>query len=234
MRVRLRTRVFVGLVVVGAMLAFGTSSAFAAFHGIGVSKGCTSPTKIGDAYTCSVQIFNIVDTGHDTIRISGLSDTVNAASGAVTTGNILPTVGLIFSDPTVTCTGGSGAGTAVSPYVGASECLLPFGTNVATTQFSHYSVHAADFNIPTVTKLAAAASVGDTNVKLNTTSLAVGDSFVIDPGGANPETRVATSVGTNGPGGTGVSFATPLGFAHAALTTVNLNAHHLTDTATLN
>src|SRR5215831_6632914 len=197
MRVRLRTRVFVGLVVVGAMLAFGTSSAFAAFHGIGVSKGCTSPTKIGDAYTCSVQIFNIVDTGHDTLRISGLSDTVNAASGAVTTGNILPTVGLIFSDPSVTCDGGGGAGTAASPYVGAAECFLPFGTNIATTQFSHYTVQAADFNLTTQTTLAAAAAAGATNVKLTTTALAVGDTFTIDTLGANPETRVATFVGTN-------------------------------------
>ena len=53
---------------------------------------------------------------------------------------------------------------------------------------------------------------------------------MIDPLGANPETRTATSVGTSGSGGTGVSFATPLAFAHASGIRVDLFAHRLTDT----
>src|SRR5262249_17827484 len=183
-RMRARWRLFVGLCFAVGVMVFGASSALAAFHGIGVTKGCNSPTKIGDAYTCSVQIFNIVDTGHDTLRISGLTDTVNSAGGPVPTGNILPTVGLIFISPTIPCDGGAGSGTAADPYVGADECFLPFGTNIATTQFSHYTVQAADFNLTTQSILAAAAAVGDTNVKLTTTNLAVGDSFTIDTLGA--------------------------------------------------
>ena len=55
-------------------LCIWSSSALAAFHGIATAKGCASPVKIGDPYTCAVQILNSVDTGHDTVRVTGLSD----------------------------------------------------------------------------------------------------------------------------------------------------------------
>ena len=140
-------RVLLGLGVVTTALVFGAGNASAAFHGIAMTKGCTSPVKIGVAYTCSVQMLNVVDTGHDTLRVTGLNDTVNSAGGPVTSGNILPTTGLVFSGE-VTCTGGSGAGTSASPYVGATSCLLPFNTSITTKQFSHYTVQAGDFNLP--------------------------------------------------------------------------------------
>ena len=227
-------RRFIGwraLVVLGALitaLSFGTVKAQAA-HGVAQTKQCESPTKIGDAYRCSGQILNVVDTGHDTIKVTGLSDTVHSSAGEVATGGILSTTGLIFSGA-VSCTGGSGAGTAGSPYLGATSCTMPFGSSMTTVQFSHYTVLAGDFDIPTTTSLAAASAVGATNVKLASTSLSVGQQFVIDPLGANPETRTATSVGTSGSGGTGVSFATPLAFAHASGVRVDLFAHRLTDT----
>ena len=110
MRSRVSWRLLAGLCVITGLLAFGVPSALAAFHGIGVAKGCTSPVKIGDPYTCSVQILNLVDTAHDTLRVTGLSDIVLASGGPVATGNILPSTGLIFNGA-VTCTGGSGAGT---------------------------------------------------------------------------------------------------------------------------
>jgi hypothetical protein len=221
------------LAALSAVLVLGVPSAMAAFHGVAQTKQCASPTKIGDAYTCLAQILNVVDTGHDTIRVTGLSDTVNAAGGGVTTGNILSSTGLVFNGA-VTCIGGTGAGTVADPYIGATECLLPFGSSITTKAFSHYTVQAADFNIPTTTALAAAANVGDTNVKLNQTQIAVGQTLIIDPAGANPETRTATAVGTAGAAGTGVSFATPLAFAHASGTRVDLLAHRLTDTLTWN
>src|SRR6266498_3633309 len=97
--------------VVSAFMVFGVSAALADdFHGIAFTKGCTSPVKVGDPYTCSVQMLNIVDTAQDTLRVTGFSDTVNAASGAVSTGNILPSTGLVFTGA-VSCVGGSGAGT---------------------------------------------------------------------------------------------------------------------------
>ena len=130
-------RALLGLCVAATALAFGAGNALAAFHGIATTKGCVSPVKIGDPYACSVQILNVVDGGHDTLLVTGLSDQVNSAGGAVTTGNILSTIGLVFSGA-VNCTGGSGAGTSASPYVGATSCLLPFGTAITTTGFSHY------------------------------------------------------------------------------------------------
>ena len=66
----------------------------------------------------------------------------------MTTGNILPSTGLVFSINTVTCTGGGGAGTLADPYIGATACLLPFGTSIQTKPFSHYVVQAGDFGLP--------------------------------------------------------------------------------------
>jgi hypothetical protein len=51
---------------------------------------------------------------------------------------------LVFSGA-VTCSGGTGTGTNADPYIGATECLLPFGTSITTKPFSHYTVQAADF-----------------------------------------------------------------------------------------
>ena len=107
---------------------------------------------------------------------------------------------------------------------------MPFGASIDTKTFSHYTVQPGDFNIPTSTTLAAAAGAGDTNVRLEQTQMLVGQQLIIDPLGANPETRTATSVGTPGAAGTGIGFATPLAFAHAAGTRVDLFAHRLTDT----
>ena len=215
------------------ILVLGVPSAMAGFHGVAQTKQCTSPTKIGDPYTCTAQILNVVDAGGDTIRVTGLSDTVNASGGDVSTANILGSTGLVFTGA-VSCVGGSGAGTSASPYVGATECLVPFGANITTKQFSHYTVQAGDFDIPTTTQLSAASAVGATNIKTGQTSMLVGQKLIIDPTGANPETRTATSVGTSGAGGTGISFATPLAFAHAATTRVDLFAHRLTDTVNWN
>src|SRR5262249_8826433 len=78
----------------------------------------------------------------------GLVDVVHAASGDVNSGNILGALQLIFSSPTVTCVGGSGAGTAQSPYTGATSCDLPFGTNITTNGNSFYTVQAGDFALP--------------------------------------------------------------------------------------
>ena len=232
MRLGLRARLILGLAVMGTMLALGVPSAFAAFHGIGVAKECVSPTRVGDPYVCTVLVANIVDTAHDTLRLTALNDTVNSAGGAVPSGNILPTTGLIFNGA-VTCTGGSGAGTVISPYIGATECLMPFGSTIRTQAFSHYTVQPADFNLPTTTALAANAAAGDTNIKLTQTQILPGQRLVIDPLGPNSEERTVTVAGTSGAGGTGVSFATPLAFAHAAGVRVDLFAHRLTDGATI-
>src|SRR5215471_20279663 len=225
--VGVRALALVGAVIAG--FAIGVPNAFAAFHGVGSAKTCTSPTKIGVAYVCSGQILNTVDQGFDTIEVTGLSDTVNASGGSVPSGEILPSVGLIFGGTgTVTCTGHvSGDGSPGSPWLGADDCLLTFGATITTTQFSHYAVQPGDYNIATTAKLASPANVGNTTITLTTPPTAViGNTIVIDPTGAHPETRVVSAVNV---GAKQLSFTTPLGFTHAAGTTVNQFAHRLTD-----
>ena len=109
----LRWRALAGVAVFSVLMliSIGGAQAQNAFHGIGFVKGCDSPTKVGDPYICSYQILNVVDTAHDTIKITGLTDVVHSAGGDVPSGNILPSLQLVFSGPTVTCTGGSGGDT---------------------------------------------------------------------------------------------------------------------------
>src|SRR5450759_1433804 len=61
-------------------------------HGIGLTKGCTSPTKIGDPYACSYTIHNVLDDAEDTLTINSLIDVVSSAGGDVNSGNILGSV----------------------------------------------------------------------------------------------------------------------------------------------
>src|SRR5215212_1037414 len=133
--------------VASAFMVFGVSGALADdFHGIAFAKQCTSPVKIGDPYTCSVQILNVVDTAGDTLRVTGFSDVVHSAGGNVATANIMPSTGLVFTGPVV-CSGGTGTGTDADPYIGATQCLLPFGASITTKPFSHYTVQPGDFNL---------------------------------------------------------------------------------------
>ncbi len=98
--------------VASVFMVFAVPSALADdFHGIAFAKQCASPVKVGDPYTCSLQILNVVDIpAHDTLRVTGFSDNVHSAGGDVTTGNIMPSTGLVFTGAVV-CTGGTGTGT---------------------------------------------------------------------------------------------------------------------------
>src|SRR5215212_7665353 len=142
------------LAVLALVGAIGVSGAAAADvnHGIGFTKGCTSPTKIGDPYSCSFTIRNVLDAAQDTLTINSLVDTVHAASGDQTTGNILGTVSITTTTtatgPTqsgATCTASGGNGTAATPYTGVTSCTLPFGGRVNVLSTSHYTVQAGDF-----------------------------------------------------------------------------------------
>jgi hypothetical protein len=64
--------------------------------------------------------------------------------------------------------------------------------------------------------LAAAASAGATNIKVTSTAnITAGDTIRLDIG-QNAETISVASVGTPGSGGTGLTLAAPLAFAHAS------------------
>src|SRR4051794_8931678 len=147
MRSRVRARVLLGLVVLGVLTLNVVGAQAQQFHGIAFAKACDSPTSVGAPYNCSYAILNVVDTGQDTVAVTGLTDQVHAASGDVNSGNILPALQLVFTGG-ATCTGGTGAGTAASPYVGATSCLLPFNATITTNSHSFYTVQAADFGLP--------------------------------------------------------------------------------------
>src|SRR4029453_7392487 len=86
------------------------------------------------------------DTAHDTLTFNSIVDVVHSAGGNVGSGNILGALELVFSGPAVSCVGGAGAGTVASPYVGATQCTLPFGTSITSNVHTFYTVTAADFN----------------------------------------------------------------------------------------
>ena len=147
-----------GLVVLVALLTLGVSSASAVDnvqHGIGFTKGCASPTTIGQPYTCSFGVQNVLDEAHDTLTIHSLIDMVHASGGDVGTGtNILPAVRittLTATNPPVqsgaTCTAASGDGSLATPYTGVTSCTMPFGSRLQVLPFSHYTVQPGDFNL---------------------------------------------------------------------------------------
>jgi len=136
--------------VVATMIAAGGALA-AVQHGITLTKGCVSPVKIGDPYSCSYSIRNFTDEAHDTLTVDSLVDTVHAAGGDTSSGNIFGTLQLEFVQGAAvtppSCTGGTGLGTVGSPYTGATSCTLPFGSRINIGATSHYTVQAADFGL---------------------------------------------------------------------------------------
>jgi hypothetical protein len=134
-----------------ASAVVGTGPAEAGeFHGVAVTEACESPVA-GGAFACAVHVGNVVDSGHDTLRVTGLGDTVMAAGGADPGGSLLPAAKLVF-EGAVTCTGGHGAGTTKHPYAGATGCVLPYGSSLAAS-FSHYTAQPADVALTALTTL---------------------------------------------------------------------------------
>src|SRR5215217_5129682 len=164
-RLRLLTAVAAALVCASVVTAGGALAVGEPVqHGVSFTKGCASPTKIGEPYSCSFTIRNILDQAHDTLTINSLVDVVHSAGGDVSSGDIFNTlkfsVGTFlagFSTPP-TCNG-SGSGTVGDPWTGATLCTLPFGSRLNVASTSHYTVQAADFTL-TDHKLKDDASLG--------------------------------------------------------------------------
>jgi uncharacterized repeat protein (TIGR01451 family) len=124
--------------------------------GVGAAKGCNSPTFVGQPYTCFYAFTNVTPVGpgnvpsKDTVLLTSATDVVTSPGGATTSsGNILSQLQLIFSSqngaPLPTCTGGSGLGTILSPYINATSCQLPYDSTITTMTFSFYKVLPGDF-----------------------------------------------------------------------------------------
>src|SRR5829696_3678445 len=117
---RLRLLWLTGALVVCVATVFGISAAngqTTVQHGIGFTKGCVSPTKIGDPYQCSYTIRNILDEAGDTLTINGLVDVVHSAGGDVSSGNIIGAV-QITVEGGATCVATGGNGSVATPYTG--------------------------------------------------------------------------------------------------------------------
>jgi len=102
-------------------------------HGIGFTKGCDSPTKVGDPYTCTYTIRNNVDDALDTLTFNQIVDTVHAASGNV----VDP---FVLDQSTVAVQGGA---SCTSPP--NRVCTVPPGGRVDVGPLSFYTVQPADF-----------------------------------------------------------------------------------------
>src|SRR5829696_802254 len=138
---------FAAATLVALGISPGIALALDVQHGIGITKGCTSPTKIGDPYACSYTVRNILDEAEDTLTIDSLVDVVHAASGDVNSGNIIGAVQITVANG-ATCAAAAGNGTAATPYTGVTSCTLPFTGRVNVLSFSHYTVQASDFALP--------------------------------------------------------------------------------------
>ena len=88
-RQRLLLAVGVLALTVGVVLGIGyATAADPVNHGISVTKGCSSPTSVGQPYSCTYSIRNNIDDAQDTLTVNGLVDVVHSAGGDVTSGNV--------------------------------------------------------------------------------------------------------------------------------------------------
>jgi hypothetical protein len=177
MFIRTVRRLLVLVVLVSAIGSFVTATVTSAAvqHGIGILKGCESPTTIGQLYECSYSLFQPVNG--DTATVTDITDDVAAAGSTppgVSSGNIL-------SQLSLTLTGGAACN------VGQTACTIPFGGEISTADFGFYHVRAADFALPgnilsdtvTATYSEVCTGPGAGNCPVGNTSTTAGSSTVV-------------------------------------------------------
>jgi hypothetical protein len=136
--------VFAAAILSAVFSASGGAVPGPQFHGIAFTKGCQSPTTIGQPYLCAYQITNNSDTAHDTLTFNAIVDQVHAFGGNVSAGNILPSL-------TVHASGGASCDNTPVNGTGTGNtfCTLPFNGAITTDFFSQYSPTGADWaNLP--------------------------------------------------------------------------------------
>jgi hypothetical protein len=175
-------------------------------HGIGLSKGCESPTQVGSLYSCQFTISNTLstDNGGDTLTITALVDTVHATGGNVVSGNLLPTATLTLSGG-ATCNGGQ------------TLCTLPTGASIATNTIALYTVKANDPNPLTDDVVltwqdlctSGANNCPTGNQHATTASQSAVQTATFTPTNTPTPTNTATATPTNTPTPTNTAAATP-------------------------
>jgi len=111
----------------------------------------------------------------------------------------------------------NGGANTPAPWVPWARAGCDVG-NVSTANAVLENNNAIAFRtFPAPATLAAPASPGDTNVKVNSVSgLAVGQKVVIERSNVAAEFNTIANVGTAGSGGTGIDLSTPLTNAHGS------------------
>lgn len=137
-----------------------------------------------------------------------LSDGVYLITGAC------PMLEAVFNDPDVGTYGDSPSARQIEIYDNSDSTLIQTAENTSPAftipmRFYPGTVSGAD------TTLAAAAAIGDTNIKVTAvTSMAIGDTLRVGPDGGTQEAVKITNVGTAGSGGTGVTITPALIYDH--------------------
>jgi hypothetical protein len=103
------------------------------------SASCTSAAKILDARECTYTVANDTNTANaETLTINSLTDRIHGYDGDVAA-DLLPS---LF----VTPSGGATCNlTGSAPGAGNTSCTLPFGSSIASTPTSIYTLSADDF-----------------------------------------------------------------------------------------
>jgi len=203
---------FVFAALLFALLVPGAASALDVVHDIGFTKTCVSQTNIGDQYQCSYLVQNNLDEAQDTLTVNGLVDVVHSATGAVSSGNVFSSIKIdnctttsgSCTQSSATCTALFGTGTRASPWLNATSCTLPFGSQLNFQSFSHYTVQAADFTLSghTLTDTAALtwhdlcddpAGTGDTNCVANPPDVTAESSTTVQQLGSSTATQIHDS-----------------------------------------
>lgn len=184
-----------GLVGSGDYSAAGTPAAI-----------LTAPTAVGDT------VIHVTSTAN-----LGVGATIAMDETAGNTEN--PTVSAVgTATNNTTLAGPAAAGTtkievaSVSGLAAGNVLSVDLGTGTPESA----TIASVGTAPRAATTLAADAATGDTNIKVTSvTNMVVGERVLIDGGFSNQEFDPITSVGTAGPGGTGVTLANPLAGPHA-------------------
>jgi hypothetical protein len=135
------------LLGLGVTLATPAPAQAQGFHGIATAKSCDSPVAVGDQYTCSYAVSNTVDTGtgapgsHDTLIVTGISDTITNTNPPVSSGELLDS----FADSQITLSGGA----TCTPSGTPRTCTLPPGSSIIFGPETFYQVPPVDVDHPT-------------------------------------------------------------------------------------
>ncbi len=122
----------------GAVIGMaGAQSSTDGLHGIGFSKGCTTPSYVNQEYKCAYSVANTIDTGNntvaDTLTVTSIVDVVHANPSDVTSANLLPLLSLTLAGG-ATCNGGQ------------TLCTLPPGASITSAAYGSYTIDGDDPN----------------------------------------------------------------------------------------